>query len=186
MKKSHIISLAVVLAVIVALVIAFSCSRHSGLTGMWVGTHHLVSSTDGVGSFNSKSCQTFCSITEKDGQVTGSITMFGLDSHAFRDTEELHGTIHSRVIEWKSGRSWEDANRKTRQYETLFHGTQNGDTISGHFEQTWNVDGKTVTYGGVVELKKQPNKSPEPTAVGAGSSAVAVHVASRRWLSFFR
>ncbi len=28
--------------------------------------------------------------------------------------------------------------------------------------------------------------SPEPTAVGAGSSAVAVHVASRRWLSFVR
>ena len=36
--------------------------------------------------------------------------------------------------------------------------------------------------------KKQmpPNKSPEPTAVGAGSSAIAVHVASRRWLSFLR
>jgi hypothetical protein len=32
----------------------------------------------------------------------------------------------------------------------------------------------------------QPNKSPEPTAVGAVSSAVAVHVTSRRWLSFFR
>ena len=43
-----------------------------------------------------------------------------------------------------------------------------------------------------------PNKSPKPTAVGAVSSAVAsvkprgathlygVHVASRRWLSFFR
>jgi len=31
-----------------------------------------------------------------------------------------------------------------------------------------------------------PNKSPEPTAVGACSSAVAVHVAGRRWLSFFR
>ena len=31
-----------------------------------------------------------------------------------------------------------------------------------------------------------PNKSPEPTAVGAVRSAVAVHVASRRWLSFFR
>ena len=30
-----------------------------------------------------------------------------------------------------------------------------------------------------------PNKSPEPTAVGAGSSAIAVHAASRRWLSFF-
>jgi hypothetical protein len=30
------------------------------------------------------------------------------------------------------------------------------------------------------------NKSPEPTAVGAGRSAVAVHVAGRRWLSFLR
>ena len=36
------------------------------------------------------------------------------------------------------------------------------------------------------KLAKSPNKSPEPTAVGAGRSAVAVHVASRRWLSFFR
>src|SRR5665213_1399479 len=31
-----------------------------------------------------------------------------------------------------------------------------------------------------------PNKSPEPTAVGAVCSAIAVHVASRRWLSFLR
>jgi hypothetical protein len=31
-----------------------------------------------------------------------------------------------------------------------------------------------------------PNKSPEPTAVGAVRSAVAVHAASWRWLSFFR
>jgi len=31
-----------------------------------------------------------------------------------------------------------------------------------------------------------PNKSPEPTAVGAGRSAVAVHVACRRWFSFLR
>ena len=31
-----------------------------------------------------------------------------------------------------------------------------------------------------------PNQSLEPTAVGAFSSAVAVHVASRRWLSFLR
>ena len=29
----------------------------------------------------------------------------------------------------------------------------------------------------------QPNQSPEPTAVGA---AVAIHAASRRWLSFGR
>jgi hypothetical protein len=33
-----------------------------------------------------------------------------------------------------------------------------------------------------------PNKSPEPTAVGAvvPRLRVGVHVASRRWLSFFR
>ncbi len=31
-----------------------------------------------------------------------------------------------------------------------------------------------------------PNKSPEPTAVGACRSAVAVHAEVRRWLSFFR
>ena len=31
---------------------------------------------------------------------------------------------------------------------------------------------------------RRPNKSPEPTAVGAVRSAIAVHVASRRWLSF--
>ena len=31
-----------------------------------------------------------------------------------------------------------------------------------------------------------PNKSPEPTAVAAVSSAIAVHAVSRRWLSFFR
>ena len=34
--------------------------------------------------------------------------------------------------------------------------------------------------------KKRPNQSPEPTAVGACSSAIAVHVASWRWLSFLR
>jgi hypothetical protein len=37
-----------------------------------------------------------------------------------------------------------------------------------------------------VSVSHPPNKSPEPTAVGACRSAAAVHVASRRWLSFFR
>jgi len=37
-----------------------------------------------------------------------------------------------------------------------------------------------------IVLSPWPNKSPEPTAVGACRSAVAVHAASRRWLSFFR
>jgi hypothetical protein len=35
-------------------------------------------------------------------------------------------------------------------------------------------------------ITTQPNKSPEPTADGAVSSAIAVHATSRRWLSFFR
>jgi hypothetical protein len=33
---------------------------------------------------------------------------------------------------------------------------------------------------------KPNNKSPEPTAIGAVGSAIAVQVASRQWLSFFR
>ena len=41
-----------------------------------------------------------------------------------------------------------------------------------------------LTSIGVVDV--WPNKSPEPTAVGAVRSAIAVHVTSRRWLSFFR
>src|ERR1017187_9204872 len=38
----------------------------------------------------------------------------------------------------------------------------------------------------LVQFDQWPNKAPEPTAVGAVSSAIAVHVASRRWLSFLR
>ena len=36
----------------------------------------------------------------------------------------------------------------------------------------------------ILDYQPWPNKSPEPTAVGAVGSAVAVHVASRRWLLF--
>jgi hypothetical protein len=43
-----------------------------------------------------------------------------------------------------------------------------------------------ITKEGHKMIDQWPNKSPEPTAVGAVSSAIAVHVASRRWLSFFR
>jgi hypothetical protein len=38
----------------------------------------------------------------------------------------------------------------------------------------------------ILFVEPWPNKTPEPTAVGVLSSAIAVHVASRRWLSFFR
>jgi hypothetical protein len=38
----------------------------------------------------------------------------------------------------------------------------------------------------ILKLTVMPNKSPEPTAVGACRSAVAVHAVSRRWLSFLR
>jgi hypothetical protein len=37
-----------------------------------------------------------------------------------------------------------------------------------------------------VIVSQPPNKTPEPTADGAVSSAIAAHAASRRWLSFFR
>jgi hypothetical protein len=35
-------------------------------------------------------------------------------------------------------------------------------------------------------MNRLRNKPPEPIAVGAFRSAVAVHVAGRRWLSFLR
>jgi len=163
MKKLLSITLVVVLAILVALVVVFFHSRHANLSGMWVGTHQTTSSTDGPESFNSREARTFCKLTVSNGQVTGAITEFGLDANAFRDTEQLHGTIKNHVIEWKSGRSWDDANQKHHQYETSFQGIQDGDTISGHFAQTWNEGGKTVTYSGPVELKKQPNTALEPT-----------------------
>src|ERR1035437_1156962 len=48
----------------------------------------------------------------------------------------------------------------------------------------WRANSSELSH---FELEStMPNKSLEPTAVGAGSSAVAVHVASRRWLSFLR
>jgi hypothetical protein len=43
-----------------------------------------------------------------------------------------------------------------------------------------------VMYAFILDYHVLPNKSPEPTAVGAVRSAIAVHVTSRRWLSFFR
>ena len=43
-----------------------------------------------------------------------------------------------------------------------------------------------VSFLSCYTIDQWPNKSPEPTAVGAVRSAVAVHAASRRWLSFFR
>ena len=48
--------------------------------------------------------------------------------------------------------------------------------------QFWFMLGSTFVF----VITMMPNKSPEPTAVGAVSSAIAVHIASRRWLSFFR
>jgi len=153
MKKSFIVPLLVVLA------ITSSCSHHSGLTGMWIGTHQIDSSTDGPKSFNSNQCKTFCQITESKGQLVGSITEFGMDASALVNTEELHGTISNQVVEWKSSKSWQSAQRAF-QRDTVFHGTRNGDTISGNFEQTWDGNGKTVTYGGTVELKKQTNTAP--------------------------
>jgi hypothetical protein len=158
MKKLLIIPL------LVALAITSSCSRHASLTGMWAGTHQLDSSTDGPGSFISRPSKTFCKIVESNGQLTGSITQFGTDAAAFINTEKLHGTETKQAIEWKSDKSFETA-RPPRKSETVFRGVRDGDTIAGTFKQTWNYeDGKTVTYTGTAELKKQPNTALEPTA----------------------
>jgi hypothetical protein len=50
-----------------------------------------------------------------------------------------------------------------------------------------SIAGFTMTFMFMmVDIDQMPNKSPEPTADGAVSSAIAVRTASRRWLSFFR
>ncbi len=43
-----------------------------------------------------------------------------------------------------------------------------------------------VVHNFMSVIRQWPNKSPEPTAVIAGSSAIAVHVVVRLWLSFHR
>ena len=45
---------------------------------------------------------------------------------------------------------------------------------------------KTMPQAIISTHHKQPNNAPEPTAVIAVSSAIAVNVAVRLWLSFLR
>ena len=54
------------------------------------------------------------------------------------------------------------------------------------FERHCLSDSSYPAFDSANAMTTMPNKSPEPTAVGAVSSAIAVHVTSRRWLSFFR
>ena len=54
------------------------------------------------------------------------------------------------------------------------------------FPHLWFFDFAFSFHGFYSVITLAPNKSPEPTAVGASRSAIAVHVTSRRWLSFFR
>ncbi len=58
----------------------------------------------------------------------------------------------------------------------------------GHFAvcHPWIFAFFVISQTQELDMTMLPNKSPEPTAVGAVSSAVAVHAANRRWLSFFR
>jgi hypothetical protein len=127
----------------------------------WEGTHRIVSSTDGNGSFNPRKAKTYCQMTEKDGHLTGSITEFGVDAAEnglvkSAGTEKLQGAIDRQIIEWKSGRTWEDEKTGKHHYETIFRGVRDGDSLVGYFEQTWDVQGKApVTYRGIVDLKKK-------------------------------
>jgi len=47
--------------------------------------------------------------------------------------------------------------------------------------ERWDLPGIIMDFTSLM-----PNKALEPTADGAVRSAIAVHAASRRWLSFFR
>ena len=64
--------------------------------------------------------------------------------------------------------------------------------LSGHAERPhaaapWNFQTFIFHFHFMFANRSQwPNKTLEPTADGVVSSAVAVHVVGRRWLSFFR
>jgi hypothetical protein len=53
--------------------------------------------------------------------------------------------------------------------------------------RSFPIGGRSDWLGFIMDFTAlMPNKSPEPTAVGAVRSAIAVHAVSRRWLSFLR
>ena len=53
--------------------------------------------------------------------------------------------------------------------------------------RSFPIGGRSDWPGFIMDFTSlMPNKSPEPTGVGAGCSAIAVHVTGRRWLSFLR
>jgi hypothetical protein len=60
-------------------------------------------------------------------------------------------------------------------------GSHSGQVLSRRIGERWDLPYFIMNF-----TISWPNKTLEPTADGAVSSAVAVHAASRRWLSFFR
>jgi len=73
--------------------------------------------------------------------------------------------------------------QETHESEFSYDGFRVIHIFSRHYFSPMLLSGLRDT---MPKLDLWPNKSPEPTAVGAVSSAIAVHVASRRWLSFLR
>jgi thiol-disulfide isomerase/thioredoxin len=101
-------------------------------------------------------------------------------STVFRDTE----AISSGAPLYSSDGQQLPSVYKTDGIPATFVIDKNGMIVFGHVGSA-NWDHPSVIKF-IDSVRQRSNKSPEPTAVGAVSSAVAVHVASRRWLSFFR
>jgi hypothetical protein len=123
----------------------------------WEGTHRIVSCTQGRSSFSPQKCRTVWTLAVNDGKLTGKASPFGMDlrGNDHIKSEELTGTIQAQVIEWRSTRSGENANKQKFTCMTVFHGVEDEDKIVGYFEQTWAEEGQSsVTYRGVVDLKR--------------------------------
>lgn len=72
-------------------------------------------------------------------------------------------------------------NKKALNFDILTGKLCRVERLDNHERLVPEEGAGSIGTGGSVE-----QKSPEPTAVGAVRSAVAVHVTSRRWLSFLR
>jgi hypothetical protein len=69
--------------------------------------------------------------------------------------------------------------------------TEHNHAVQPDTAATWQISGShpQPESGNLRKVRREAagfNKALEPTADGAVRSAIAVHVASRRWLSFFR
>ena len=115
------------------------------------------------------------------------------DTHPICASHQISEVLSSQCQIWQSWRYTERYGRAHQKPRFLSIRGREFVGNTNEFQFIYRMVGDTISKTAITTnqpspklMTMTPNKSPEPTAVGACSSAIAVHVASRRWLSFFR